>query len=120
MGVSPWDRDVEREQAGIMAQYQILFWKDIPAQIKVYQGRRGVSRPLPDRFQVEIDRVAMAEGLAGTDDYLDQWHWSAKQERSGTTQEVLDSLAEELEREFDARKRRGAGRSGKSGEDSAR
>lgn len=101
-----------------MPQYQILFWKDIPAQIKVYRGRRGVSRPLPDRFQVEIDRVAMAEGLAGTDDYLDQWHWSARQERSGTTQEVLDSLAEELEREFDARKRKRAGRPGKSGEDS--
>ena len=103
-----------------MAQYQILFWKDIPAQIKVFEGRRGVSRPLSDRFQVEIDRVAMAEGLAGTDDYLDQWHWTARQERSGTTREVLDSLAEELEREFDARKRKRAGRSGKSGEDSAR
>lgn len=97
-----------------MAQYQILFWKDIPAQIKVYEGRRGVSRPLPDRFQVEIDRVAMAEGLAGTDDYLDQWHWTAKQERPGTTREVLDGLAEELEREFDARKQRHRRRRGRS------
>ncbi len=102
-----------------MPQYQILFWKDIPAQIKVYEGRRGVSRLLPDRFQVEIDRVAMAEGLAGTDDYLDQWHWTARQERSGTTQEVLDGLAEELQREFDSRRRKRAGRTGKSGEDSA-
>ncbi len=95
-----------------MPQYQILFWKDIPAQIKVYEGRRAVSRLLPDRFQVEIDRVAMAEGLAGTDDYLDQWHWTARQERSGTTEEVLDSLAEELQREFDARTRKPARGSG--------
>ena len=92
-----------------MPQYQILFWKDIPAQIKVYEGRRAVSRPLPDRFQVEIDRVAMAEGLAGADDYLDQWHWAARQERPGTTEEVLDSLAGELQREFDARRRKPAG-----------
>ena len=97
-----------------MAQYQILFWKDIPAQIKVYEGRRGVSTPLPDRFQVEIDRVAMAEGLAGTDDYLDQWHWTARQERPGTPREVLDGLAEELEREFDARKQRHRRRRGRS------
>lgn len=94
-----------------MPQYQILFWKDIPAQIKVYEGRRGVSRPLPDCFQVEIDRVAMAEGLAGTDDYLDQWQWTARQERPGTTQQILDNLAEELQRKFDARKRKsGTGR----------
>ena len=103
---------MEREHTGIMPQYQILFWKDIPAQIKVYEGRRAVSRLLPDRFQVEIDRVAMAEGLAGTDDYLDQWHWTARQERSGTTEEVLDSLAEELQREFDARTRKPARGSG--------
>ena len=38
-----------------MVQYQILYWKDIPAQIKVYEGRRAVSRQLPERFQIEID-----------------------------------------------------------------
>lgn len=103
-----------------MPQYQILFWKDIPAQIRVYEGRRAISRPLPDRFQIEIDRVAMAEGLAGTDDYLNHWHWTAIQERSGATEEVLDSLAEELQREFDARPRRPSGRSDKTGSDEAR
>ncbi len=64
-----------------MVQYQILYWKDIPAQIKVYEGRRAVSRQLPERFQIEIDRIAMKEGLAGTDDYLDQWQWSPKKDR---------------------------------------
>jgi hypothetical protein len=103
-----------------MAQYQILYWKDIPAQIKVYEGRRAISKLLPDRFQVEIDRVAMAEGLAGTDDYLNQWQWTSKQERSGTTEEVLDSLAGELQREFDARTQGPAGRPDKTGSDKAR
>lgn len=80
-----------------MAIYQVLYWKNIPAQVKVFeQGRRSVSRSLPDCFQQEIDREAMRTGLTGTDDYLDQWQWSAKQERSGSAQEVLDSLMNEL------------------------
>ena len=86
-----------------MSQYQILYWKDIPAQIKVYEGRRAISRQLPERFQIEIDSLAMKEGLAGTDDYLDQWQWSAKKDRTGNAEEILDSLALELQDEFDSR-----------------
>ncbi len=82
-----------------MAQYQILYWRDIPAQIKVYEGSKAVSRPLPDSFQQAIDRVAMAEGLIGSDEYLDQWHWSPKLERPGTTGEILEALLQEIEKE---------------------
>ena len=42
----------------------------------------------------------MEEGLAGTDDYLNQWQWSAKQERPGSVQEVLDALVSELEQQW--------------------
>jgi hypothetical protein len=82
-----------------MAQYQILYWRDIPAQIKVFDGSKPVSRPLPDSFQQAIDRVAMAEGLIGSDEYLNEWHWSPKMERSGTIEEILDSLLREIEKE---------------------
>jgi hypothetical protein len=90
-----------------MAKYQILYWKDIPAQVKAFDGARPVSRPLPERYQREIDRVAMAQGLAGSDAYLDQWHWSAKLERPGTAAEVLDATCKELLAEWDARLRAG-------------
>ena len=86
-----------------MAIYQILYWKDIPAQVRVYQGKRPISGRLPDRFQEEIDRIAMEEDLASSDDYLDQWQWSEKQERPGDAEEVLNALLQELENEFDAR-----------------
>ena len=85
-----------------MAQYQILYWREIPAQIKVYEGSKAVSRPLPDSFQQAIDRVAMAEGLIGSDAYLDEWHWSHKLERPGTTGEVLEALLQEIEKEHGA------------------
>ena len=84
-----------------MAIYQILYWKEIPAQVRAFEGKRAISRQMPERFQEEIDQVAMEEGLAGTDDYLDQWQWSEKQERPGEAREVLNALLVELETEYD-------------------
>ncbi len=84
-----------------MIQYQVLYWRDIPVQIKLFVGRRPSSHTLPGRFQLAIDRIAMQEGLVGTDAYLDLWHWSAKQERAGTPEDVLQALLRETEEEGD-------------------
>ena len=84
-----------------MIQYQVLYWRAIPVQIKLFAGRRPSSHTLPGRFQLAIDRIAMQEGLVGTDAYLDQWHWSAKQERAGTPEDVLQTLLRETEEEGD-------------------
>ena len=83
-----------------MAVYQILYRRDIPAQLRAFEGRRPVSQPLDERFQQAIDRLAMEEGLEGSDDYLDQWQWSEKRERPGSAGEILAALARELEAEF--------------------
>jgi hypothetical protein len=81
-----------------VAKYQILYWKDIPAQVRVFpESGRALSRQLPERFQQEIDARAMAEGLAGTDDYLQQWHWSEKQERDMPAEELLEAILDELD-----------------------
>jgi hypothetical protein len=87
-----------------VTRYQILYWKTIPAQVKVFpESGRPLARQMPDRFQAEIDRIAMEQGLAGTDDYLNQWHWTAKLERPGNPAEVLDALIQELEADWDTR-----------------
>jgi len=83
--------------------YQILYWREIPAQVRVFNGKRPLSRQMPDRFQHDIDRIAMAEGLAESDEYLDQWQWTEKREREGDVDELLDALLEELEKEYDER-----------------
>ena len=70
-------------------------------QIKLFAGRRPSSHTLPGRFQLAIDRIAMQEGLVGTDAYLEQWHWSEKQERAGTPEDVLQALLRETEEEGD-------------------
>ena len=83
-----------------MAQYQILYWRHVPAQIKVFaEGGKPISRLLPDRFQAAITKIAMQHGLIGTDAYLEQWHWTPKRERDGTAEEVADLLIRELEQD---------------------
>ena len=56
-----------------MTDVTIVYWRDMPAQVIVGKGRRGVKRPLPERFEQAIDRAAMKSGMAGTDEYLSEW-----------------------------------------------
>lgn len=80
-----------------MVKYQILYWKHVPAQVKVFEeGKRPVSRQIPESM-VKIDRIAMEEGITGTDAYLSHWNWSGKQDREGAAEEVADALIRELQ-----------------------
>ena len=87
-----------------MAEYQVLYWREIPAQVRVFDGRRPVSAKMPERFQEEIDRIAMEEGLEGSDDYLDLWQGTKKLERLGPADEVMAALLQELEEEYDSKR----------------
>jgi cvfA/B/C family virulence factor len=88
-----------------MALYQVLYWKDIPAQVKVFtEGQRSRSRQMPPRYQEQIDARAMQEGLFGTDDYLQHWRWSEKRERDLPAEELLDAIVRELEQDHTARR----------------
>ena len=86
-----------------MAEYRVLSWGEIPAQVKATgdDGKR-LSGTLPPRYQEEIDRVAMEEGLTGTDAYLDKWQWGPPQQHAGTAQAVLDAVLADLDSQFGA------------------
>jgi hypothetical protein len=85
-----------------MATYQVLYWKKIPAQIRIYKGKRAVSHALPERFQQEIDHVAMQEGIVGSDAYLNAWQWSEKMEYPGNPEDVALLILAELEEAYKA------------------
>ena len=87
-----------------MASYQIVYWRDIPAQIKVGTGRGRVARQMSLRFQEAIDRAAMRSGLFNTDDYLGEWRTGAAQEREGDAEAVADAVAAEIEAAYDAQR----------------
>jgi hypothetical protein len=80
-----------------MATYKILYWQEIPTQIKAEDDADDVAVELPARFMERVDRLAAQRGLQGSDDYLAQWRWSEEEERDGSAREVAEALCAELE-----------------------
>ncbi len=79
---------------------QIIYWRDIPSQIKGKVGRKRVSRALSDRFLQIIDAASMESGDTDTDVYLAQWKpgdWIAIE---GDTDEFLDGMVAKIEEEY--------------------
>ncbi len=80
-----------------MAQVQVLYWHDIPAQVRVRAGRERASEALPIRFQEAIDNAAMAAGIIGSDAYTDGFHWEDAGERAGAVADTAVAVAAELD-----------------------
>lgn len=51
----------------------VIYWRDIPAQVKARAGRARVSASLPDRFMVAVDGAATVAGKTKADDYIAEW-----------------------------------------------
>jgi hypothetical protein len=79
-----------------MANYQVMFWKHIPSQIKAWEGQAEVKRMLPDYFQAAIDAFAMKDGSTDMDAYLDGWSWGPVEKRDGSPDVVLKAVIDEL------------------------
>ncbi|MGD0387461.1 MAG: virulence factor [Tepidisphaeraceae bacterium] len=80
-----------------MATYKILYWQEIPSQVKAEDVQEEVNLELAPRFMERIDQLAHQRGLQGADDYLAQWRWSEEAERDGSAQEVAEAVKAELE-----------------------
>jgi Virulence factor len=75
-----------------VTRVQVLYWQDIPSIVKAGE----VKSQLPDWFQQEIDRVAMEQGLLGSDAYLEQWAWRDYGEFDGSDAEAVEAAVAEL------------------------
>ena len=84
-----------------MAEVTIVYWRDIPAQVIVGKGRRGVKKPLPERFEQAIDRYAMKIGARDTDAYLAEWRKAAPVTVEGEDEAVAAAEAARIDREYD-------------------
>jgi Virulence factor len=80
-----------------MATYKILYWQEIPSQIKAEDDEQDITLPLPAKFMERIDLMAAKRGLQGADDYLAQWQWSEEEEREGSAADVAEAVMAELE-----------------------
>jgi len=80
-----------------MTTYKILYWQEIPTQIKAEDDMDDVTVMLDDKFMKQVDILAAQRGLQSADDYLAQWKWSEEEEREGSAQEVAEAVKAELE-----------------------
>lgn len=83
-----------------MAEYQIMYWKNIPAEVRAADVSSELTVPLPPRFQEAIDAVAMQEGLSRAADYSEGWHWGELLVLPGTAEEVARAVLTELEEQY--------------------
>jgi hypothetical protein len=84
-----------------MAEYQIVYWRDIPSMVTARAGRsERASVELPELFQQNIDEAAMRAGLGGQEGYLAEWRRSSWLEGDGTPQELAAEVAARLISEY--------------------
>jgi hypothetical protein len=80
-----------------VAIYRILYWQEVPTQIRVEDDEDDVTLELDGRFLRQVDILAVKRGLQAADDYLAQWKWSDEAERPGSARVVAEALRAELE-----------------------
>jgi hypothetical protein len=51
----------------------VIYWRDIPAQVRANAGRERAATELPKRFMIAVDRAATVAGKTKVDDYVAEW-----------------------------------------------
>ena len=89
------------------SKISVLYWKEIPVQIKAENPNATVSLPLDSRFQEAADAVAMMDGSYGSDEYLDAWQWGqesdAELDPADAAKELADRINNGMPTDFVAR-----------------
>ncbi len=84
-----------------MASATIVYWRDIPAQVIVAEGRKKAKRQLGDHFQETIDSAAMRAGCHGTDDYLNDWRKGPPEPCGPDMEAEADTIAARINADYD-------------------
>lgn len=79
-----------------MAEFQIMYWGDIPYAVRSFEGSKRVSKQLPLDFEKAIDAASMASGMTSQEDYQKGFHWGPRESREGTAGEVALAVYDEL------------------------
>jgi hypothetical protein len=88
-----------------VAEYQITYWRDLPSLVVARAGSDGsavAKASLPQRFQEAIDEAAMRLGDTAADAYLDGWRRSDWTALDGSSADVAEQVAADLERQWPA------------------
>lgn len=84
-----------------MADRIIVYWRDIPAQVIIKQGRKNAKRELSLRFTEAIDMAAMRTGAAESGDYLAEWRKADPTPVGDDLEAEADRAVAEIEAAYD-------------------
>ncbi len=79
------------------SKFQILYWQDIPSEVKAWDDFDEVKISLPEKFALRIDASAQRQGLISQDAYSAHLRWSDAAERAGSPRDVAEAVRRELE-----------------------
>lgn len=93
------ERDSARSKgdANARAKFQILYWQDIPFEVKAWDDFDEVKISLPEKFAQRIDASAQQQGFISEAAYSAHLRWSETSERAGSPREVAETVRRELE-----------------------
>ena len=80
-----------------MAKYQIIYWRDIPVQVRVSQGRERLSKLLSPRFQQSVYRAAYRAKAINGQAYIEEWRPSEWQIMDGDLEKIASLVITDLE-----------------------
>ena len=81
-----------------------IFWRDIPAQFIVGEGRQAKKVKLPDRFEKAIDKCAMKLNFTDTDSYLKEWRKTSPVYCEGSQEDIIGIENKRFEVDYDNKK----------------
>ncbi len=91
-------RDTGDGRQGTKSTYKVLYWQEIPSQVKAEDDAGNeVSIELAPKFAEYIDQVAAKRGFQSGDAYMAEWKWCDEQERPGSAKDVAETIKRELE-----------------------
>ncbi len=76
-----------------MATLRIMYWKEIPVQVKSKEPEKEVSVQLGERFQQAVDAIAMFDGSINSDEYLESWQWGEEFHTTESAEHAANELA---------------------------
>ncbi len=82
-----------------MAKLKIVYWRDIPGQVVIREGRRSTRIRLPARFMRAIERAGYRLKKKQQDALFEPWH-DVAQPFDGDIKQQARQLVEHLEQTY--------------------
>jgi hypothetical protein len=84
-----------------VTEFRVTYWRDLPSLVTARDADHTAKAALDARFMVAIDEAAMRLGATDSDAYLEGWRQSEWEDRGGTPEAVVATVAKELDAEYD-------------------